>query len=111
VEQSSDSNEKKSPTDSPRTPSLAQPDTVLVGQKPPMSYVTAVLTHFERGSKQVHIKARGRAITRAVDTAEILRRNFMKNAVINDISITTETVELEGKPRNISAIKITLGKE
>ena len=39
---------------------------IYVGNKPPMSYVLAVVTQFNGGSDEVVIKARGRAISRAV---------------------------------------------
>ena len=43
---------------------------IYVGNKPPMSYVLAVVTQFNTsGSDEVIIKARGRAISRAVDAA------------------------------------------
>ena len=39
---------------------------IFVGNKPPMSYVLAVVTQFNMsGSDEVVIKARGRAISRA----------------------------------------------
>jgi len=49
---------------------------IYVGRKPPMSYVLAVVTQFNSGSDEVIIKARGRAISTAVDTAEIVRNRF-----------------------------------
>jgi archaea-specific DNA-binding protein len=61
-------------------------NTIYVGNKPPMSYVLAVVTQFQRdGSDEVIIKARGRAISRAVDTAEITRNRFVTNAKVKDI--------------------------
>ena len=46
--------------------------TIFVGNKPPMSYVLAVVTEFKKeNTDKVIIKARGRAISRAVDAAEI----------------------------------------
>jgi len=44
---------------------------VLIGRKPVMNYVLACITLFHSGAKEVNIKARGRAISRAVDVAEI----------------------------------------
>lgn len=83
---------------------------ILVGQKPPMSYVLAVVTHFnENGSKDVTIKARGKSITTAVDTAEIARNRFVKNVKIKDIKIGTDSVKNEkGIDKNVSSIEITL---
>ena len=43
---------------------------IYVGKKPPMSYVLAVVTQFQGSdSDEVAIKARGRSISTAVDTA------------------------------------------
>jgi DNA-binding protein len=61
---------------------------IYVGRKPPMSYVLAVVTQFNgNGSKDVILKARGRSISTAVDTAEIVRNRFMKNAKVKEIII------------------------
>ena len=84
---------------------------IYVGNKPPMSYVLAVVTQFNTGgSDEVIIKARGRAISRAVDTAEISRNRFIKDAELKDIKIDTETLtnEEEGRTSNVSSIEITL---
>jgi len=84
---------------------------IYVGSKPPMSYVLAVVTQFQRsGSDEVVIKARGRAISRAVDTAEITRNRFVTNAKVKEIKIGTESItnEEEGRTSNVSSIEITL---
>jgi len=84
---------------------------IYVGNKPPMSYVLAVVTQFNTGgSDEVVIKARGRAISRAVDTAEIVRNRFIKDADVTDIKIGTESItnEEEGRTSNVSSIEITL---
>jgi DNA-binding protein len=84
---------------------------VLVGQKPSMAYVLGVITQFGEGFKEVHIKARGKAISRAVDVAEIVRRRFASDVQIKNIQISTEEKELEDKTKiNVSAIDILLGK-
>ncbi len=84
-------------------------NTIFVGNKPPMSYVLAVVTQFNGGSDEVTIKARGRAISRAVDTAEITRNRFIKDAKVKSINIGTETItNEEGKTSNVSSIEITL---
>ena len=86
-------------------------NTIYVGSKPPMSYVLAVVTQFNTsGSDEVVIKARGRAISRAVDTAEIVRNRFIKDAKLKDIKIGTESItnEEEGRTSNVSSIEITL---
>ena len=84
---------------------------IYVGNKPPMSYVLAVVTQFNTtGSDEVVIKARGRAISRAVDTAEIVRNRFIKDAKLKDIKIGTESIvnEGEGRTSNVSSIEIIL---
>ncbi|MBS3777870.1 MAG: DNA-binding protein Alba [Candidatus Thermoplasmatota archaeon] len=87
----------------------ADENTIFVGNKPPMSYVLAVVTQFNGGSENVFIKARGRAISRAVDTAEIVRNRFVKEATVQDIQIGTESLtNEEGRSSNVSSIEITL---
>ena len=85
---------------------------IYVGQKPPMSYVLAVITQFNNGSDEVIIKARGRAISTAVDTAEITRNRFITDAKIKDIKISTESItNEEGRNSNVSSMEIILTKK
>jgi len=87
---------------------------IYVGRKPPMSYVLAVVTQFNTsGSDEVVIKARGRSISTAVDTAEIVRNRFVKDADVKDIKISTESItnEEEGRTSNVSSIEIYLTKK
>ena len=83
---------------------------IYIGHKPPMSYVLAVITQFQSSdSDEVVIKARGRAISTAVDTAEIVRNRFMKDAKLKDIKIGTESVtNEEGRTSNVSSMEIIL---
>jgi DNA-binding protein len=83
---------------------------IYVGNKPPMSYVLAVVTEFNTsGSDEVVIKARGRTISRAVDTAEIVRNRFVKDAKVKDIKISTESLTgKDGGTHNVSSIEIYL---
>ena len=83
---------------------------IYIGNKPPMSYVLAVVTEFKKdNAEEVSIKARGRAISRAVDTAEIVRNRFVTEAVVSDIKIGTESVTNdEGRTHNVSSIEIRL---
>ena len=83
---------------------------IYVGNKPPMSYVLAVVTQFQgSGSEEVVIKARGRAISTAVDAAEITRNRFITDAEIKDIKISTESItNEEGRTSNVSSIEIIL---
>ena len=78
-----------------------------------MSYVLAVVTQFQGSdSDEVVIKARGRAISTAVDTAEIVRNRFIKDAKVKDIKISTESItNEEGRTSNVSSIEIILIKK
>ena len=83
---------------------------IYVGSKPPMSYVLAVVTQFNTtGSDEVILKARGRAISRAVDAAEITRNRFVTDATVKEIKISTEALTNEdGRTSNVSSIEICL---
>lgn len=84
---------------------------VLIGRKPVMNYVVACITFFNTGEKGVVVKARGRAISRAVDTVELLRRAFVKDLEVKSIDIDTQEVTgAEGQTRNVSTIEIALVK-
>lgn len=85
---------------------------VFIGSKPVMSYVLACITQLNEGNNDLILKARGRAISRAVDTAEIIRHRFVTDAVIKDIIISTEQIERsEGGTANVSAIEIIITKK
>jgi len=88
---------------------------VFIGSKPPMDYVLAVITRLSASNaKEVILKARGQAITTAVDVAEITRNRFLKDLKISKISIGTEEMpprEGENRARMVSTMEITLTKE
>ena len=83
---------------------------IFVGNKPPMNYVTAIIAVLNSGSfTEVLLKARGNAISRAVDAAEITRNRFMTNMEVKKIDIGTESVTNEdGRKSNVSSIEICL---
>ena len=84
---------------------------VFIGTKPPMNYVLAVVTQFHNGAKEVHIKARGRAISRAADVSEIIKNRFMPDLKAGKIEITTEILKGENNEEiKVSAIDIPLTK-
>jgi DNA-binding protein len=92
-----------------------KPDVVFIGNKPPMSYVMAVITAFSSSStNEVTLKARGRSISTAVDTAEITRRRFLKDLTVTAIGIGTEEMpprEGENRARMVSTMEIKLAKK
>lgn len=83
---------------------------VYVGNKPVMNYVLAVVKEFNNGASEVIIKARGKAISRAVDAAEVSRNRFLTDAKINGITIGTEKMVSENRESNVSIIEIVIGK-
>jgi len=90
---------------------LAEENIVYIGGKPVMNYVLAVVTQFNNNANEVVIKARGRAISRAVDVAEIVRNRFLTDVSVKTIEIGTEELPTEGgSVANVSAIEITLAR-
>lgn len=83
---------------------------VYIGNKEVMNYVLAVVTQINEGSDEVVLKARGRAISRAVDTAEIVKNRFLQDLSILNIETGTEELESEDGTSNVSSISMTLGK-
>ncbi len=75
-----------------------------------MNYVMACFTVIQSDQKEIIIKARGRAISRAVDVAEILKNRFMQGQVeIEKILIGTETIESKDRGTfSVSTVEITI---
>ncbi|MBL7206297.1 MAG: DNA-binding protein Alba [Candidatus Aenigmarchaeota archaeon] len=90
--------------------SRADDNVVFVGKKPTMSYVMAVITQFNNDQTEVHVKSRGRSISRAVDVAEAVRNKFMKDLKSTVNVSTDEITDNEGRRLNISVIDIKLAK-
>ncbi|MFW6083325.1 MAG: DNA-binding protein Alba [Thermoplasmatota archaeon] len=92
---------------------MNEENTIFIGKKETMNYVMALLTQFNSGSDEVVIKARGRAISKAVDVAEITKNRFMEEAEITDIVTDTEQIENEdgSGSTNVSSIEITMKKQ
>ena len=95
------SKEKKEATDQ---------NVIYIGRKPAMNYVLAVITQLNKqDSKDIILKARGQAITTAVDVAEITRNRFMNNLKVDKIEIGTEEIEqMDGYTKNVSTVEISL---
>lgn len=90
---------------------MPEENIVYIGNKPVMNYVLAVVTQMNSGVTEVILKARGRAISRAVDVAEIVRNRFISDVDVKNIDISTEEiVGNEGTSSNVSAIEIKLSK-
>jgi DNA-binding protein len=101
------------PTHTMAGTALADDRMIFIGKKDLMSYVLAVVTQFQRNQREVILKARGKAIARAVDVAEIVRNRFVTDAKVKSITIGTEEVaDDEGKDgkTKVSSIEITLSR-
>jgi DNA-binding protein len=92
---------------------MSESNSVLIGRKPVMNYVLACITLFHGDAPEVNIKARGKAISRAVDVAEVVRRRFLPDVKVKTIDIGTDHIasfEEGGTPSNVSTIEIILTK-
>ncbi|MBP2145231.1 DNA-binding protein [Methanofollis sp. W23] len=89
---------------------MLKDNTVFVGNKPVMNYVLAVVTQFNNGADEVAIKARGKAISRAVDTAEIAINRFLDGVAKKEIQTSTEMIDTDTGKTNVSSIEIILSQ-
>ncbi len=89
---------------------MADENIIFVGKKPTMNYVLAVVTRLNNNIDRITIKARGKAISKAVDIAEITKRKFMQGVNYEKITLNTETLEGERGTSNVSSIEIVLSK-
>ena len=87
-------------------------DTVYIGKKPLMAYVTSTLIQLAN-IPAVRIKARGMSIGRAVDVAQIIsRKTEQAGYEIGEIKIGSESLESQdGKTRNVSTIEIEVKRK
>jgi len=106
---------------------MPEDNVIFVGKKPVMNYVGSVVAQAKENKKEIILKARGKAITTAVDVAQIALRKFTPEYEIGTIKIgtdereitekrvkegnTTKVVKLESpKKINVSTIEIHLIK-
>ena len=90
---------------------MSEGNSVLIGRKPVMNYVLACITFFHGGAKEVSIKARGKAISRAIDVVEVVRRRFLPDVKVARIGIGTDRISPQDQRReltNVSTIEIVL---
>jgi DNA-binding protein len=92
---------------------MARDKSVLIGKKTVMDYELACISLFHAGENKVFVKARCRAISRAVDVVEVTRRLFMPDLKIQTTGRGTDYLApfQEGEAAsNVSTIEITLTK-
>jgi len=91
---------------------LSVENVVYIGSKPIMTYCLAVLTSLQGEGNRVALKARGRAISTAVDVAEVTKNRFIRDLTVENIEIGTEELEsAEGGTRNVSTMTIVLKRD
>ena len=84
---------------------------IFVGKKPVMSYAMSALIQLAQ-SGEIIIKARGMVISRAVDVAQIITKRLGNNAYdVKDIVIDSERLGVGEEARNVSTIKIIIGRK
>ncbi len=89
-------------------------NSIFVGGKPFMNYVTGVVMQFTtKNSKEVIIKYRGKFIYRAVDIAEVATKRFLEGSIeISEIKTDSEEFEnKEGNQVRVSTMEITLKRK
>jgi len=83
-------------------------DTIFIGKKPLMTYVTTAIIQLAILPK-ILIKARGMSIGTAVDVVQIVLRKTNPAFLVGDIKINSESlVSTDGRNRDVSTIEITL---
>ena len=101
------------PTQTTKRPESSGPrDTIYIGKKPLMAYVTSTLIQLSN-IPCVYIKARGMSIGRAVDVSQIISRKT-ENAgySVGNIKIGSEALESQdGRTRNVSTIEIEVKRK
>ncbi len=75
-----------------------------------MNYVLACLTQIQSGGDSLTLKARGKAISRAVDVAQIITKRFATDVKVASVVLNTEQVAntMSAGTSNVSAIEIKL---
>jgi len=91
---------------------MAEDNSIFIGNKPFMNYVTGVVMQFTTNQADVvTIKARGKFIARAVDVAEVSQKRFLDNISVQDIRINSEEfTNNEGRKVRVSTIEIAMKK-
>ena len=92
---------------------MAEDNSIFIGNKPFMNYVTGVVMQFTtKQASQVTIKARGKFISRAVDVAEVALKRFLNGQInVEGIAINSEEfTNTEGRQVRVSTIEIMLKK-
>ena len=86
-------------------------DTIFIGKKPLMTYVTSAIIQLAT-LPLITIKARGLSIAHAVDVTQIVLHRTNPAFMIGDVKIDSESLESQdGRTRNVSTIEISIKKK
>jgi len=97
-------------------------NTIFIGNKEVTTYVYSVLMQANKGISEIFLKARGRAISKAVDVSQIVINKNLQDWKVDGVNIGTEekdydedqireTPMLKGKKFRMSTIEIKLIKK
>ena len=89
---------------------MAADNTIFIGNKPFMNYVTGVVMQFTtKNENEVLVKARGKFISRAVDVAEVAAKRFLNGQVdIKGVKIDSEEFEKELKRMQSKSLSLLI---
>ena len=86
-------------------------DTIFIGKKPLMTYVTSTIVQLATKPK-VTIKARGLTTSTAIDVSQIVLKKTKPALEISNVSINSESlVSTDGRNRDVSTIEITITRK
>ncbi len=88
-------------------------DNILrIGKKGALVYVASAVLLLNKNSGTLLIQARGKAISKAVDVAEITRTRFFPDLKVDKIETSTQIMDSDPKkePANVSCIEISLSR-
>ena len=81
---------------------------IYIGRKPVHSYCSAII-RILNNYQTVKLLARGKAISTAVDAAEVTRNRYLDGVEVKSIEIGTEVLSSSfGEVRNVSNMTIVL---
>ena len=94
---------------------MKEEDFIIIGNKYPSDYILAALSMIYAGATEIGILARGNKTSLAIDTAERIRSKFSSKELgefdYSEIKIGTDVINIEGKDRRFSSIRLVLSKK
>jgi len=82
---------------------------VIVGRKDAMRYVTACITLFNRGEREIVLRARGRNIENCIRTIMLLKQGFYSSLKIKEINLESDELQRDdGKVRYVGVLEAVI---